>query len=84
MSGLIEKINAERDALRRQVRSLRAELTGEEITEELSLAQIRAQMRRTAPHSVKLITEKGSTMLVPVGTNRTRRARLVPSWAMRD
>lgn len=83
MSRLIEKVNAEKDALRRQVRSLRAELTGEAITEELSLAQIRAQMRRTAPFSVKVIIPNGPTMMLPVGTTRARRAHR-PSWAIRD
>ena len=81
MSGLIERINGEKDRLERQVRMLRAELTGETVTEELSVAQIRAQMRRTAPEAVPVTTVEGRTMLLPVGrSNRSRRVRPVPSW----
>lgn len=81
MSQLIEKANLERLRLERQVRSLRAELTGESVTEELSLAQIRAQMRQTTPDVVPVTTPEGSTMLLPVGKSRTRRARR-PSWSV--
>lgn len=80
MSELIERITEQRDSLERQVRALRMELTGERPTEVLSKAQIRAQMRRTAPDAVPVVTVEGSTMLLPVGKIRARRAR--PSWAV--
>jgi hypothetical protein len=76
LSDLIEKINADRDSLVRQVRALRAELTGQTETETLSRAQIRAHMRRTAPDVVPVSTVEGRTMLVPVG--RSDKAR--PAW----
>lgn len=81
LTELISKISNERDALQRSVWALRRELTGEQPTEILSQAQIRAQMRRTAPDVVPVTTVDGSTMLLPVGrSNRTRRVRPVPSW----
>lgn len=80
MSGLLQKVDQEKHRLERQVRMLRAELKGETVTEELSLAQIRAQMRRTAPVAVPVTTPEGSTMLLPVGNKGTRRVQR-PTWA---
>lgn len=82
MSGLIEKVNGERNALDHQVRRLRAELTGETITEELSAAQIRAHMRNTAPAVVPIVDHRGFTMWLPVGKPKARRVRPVPTWAV--
>ncbi len=82
MSGIIEKINYDRMALENQIKELRAELTGEEITEELSVAQIRAHMRNTAPAVVPIVDHRGFTMWLPVGKPKTRRVRPVPTWAV--
>lgn len=82
LSDLIEKINADRDSLVRQVRALRAELTGQTETEVLSRAQIRAHMRRTAPEAVPVSTVEGRTMLVPVGrSDKARPVRPTSIWA---
>lgn len=81
MSRLIEKVTAERTALEAEVRALRTELGVDAPTEVLTVAQIRAQMRQTTPVAVPVITDKGSTMLLPVGNNKTRKVKRVPSWA---
>lgn len=82
LSDLVERINADRDSLVRQVRALRAELTGQTETETLSRAQIRAQMRRTAPDAVPASTVEGRTMLLPVGrSDKARPARPRSVWA---
>jgi hypothetical protein len=82
MSRLIERATAERMAAEADLRALRTEFGVDAPTEVLSVAQIRAQMRRTAPVVVPVVTEEGSTMLLPVGNNQARKVkRQAPSWA---
>jgi hypothetical protein len=82
MSGIIEKINSDRSALENRIKKLQAELTGEEVTEELSVAQIRAHMRNTAPAVVPITDHRGFTMWLPVGKPKARRVRPVPTWSV--
>lgn len=82
LSRMIETLNAQKEALEDQVRHLRSQLGSEDVTEELSVAQIRAQMRRTTPDVVKCAIGEGPTMLLPVGNNRARNVKRRPSWAI--
>jgi hypothetical protein len=82
MSRLIERVTAQRTVLEEEVRRLRIELGVDAPTEVMTIAQIKAHMRRTTPVEVPVVTEEGSTMLLPVGNNKTRKVkRRATSWA---
>jgi hypothetical protein len=72
------------NALKDQIHRLQTELGSEDPTEPIPVHQLRNQLRQHIPHSVKVVTENGSMMLLPVGHTRTRRVRPAPSWALRE